>query len=589
MSAMNFFEKFGFAGYLDNYSPYEDFSVEGENLVKQIHLYGTKVWGEPGPIGSFCPDQDSTAEERFLLSKNQQEEQQQLCPGFGILDDLCLDVASLPFQSSQVEIPKFACVQTENSEPVKPNKEEPHAFPLTSFGILKDHGSRVRQLKEGKTIVPTYDTACTELDGRKLSTETIMRLAGEKFIQSSAQRVDDPFMINHPFSSSYIGLSDEEAKDVELVQYLLASAEKVGQQQFDRASKLLNHCASLSSRIGNPVERVVYYFSEALQEKIDQETGRIRPKGFGKKHLLDLEDALRGPNVSIIEVHQKVPFSQLIHYAGMQAITENTAEAKKVHIIDLEIRSGMQYAVLMQALASRCEGPVELLKITAIGTTAKPKIEETGKRLMSFAQSLNLLFSFNVVEVSDILDLNENLFELDAEEAVAVYSSYLLRTMIAGSDRVEHLMKVIRNIKPRIMLVSEVEANHNSPVFVNRFLEALFYYGGYFDSLEDCMDRNDSHRFFFESVCLFNTVRNIIAAEGEERITRHVNINAWRAFFAQFGMKEIELSSSSLYQASLAVKNFACKSSCTLGMDGKCLIIGWKGTPIYSLSAWKFL
>lgn len=113
---------------------------------------------------------------------------------------------------------------------------------------------------------------------------------------------------------------------------------------------------------------------------------------------------------------------------------------KKVHIIDLEIRNGMQFTVLMQALAARHDYPLEHLKITSIGTKSKPTIEETGKRLMSFAQSLNLPFSFNVVNVADMLDLNEDLFELDTEEKVTVYSAYVLSTMIARPDQLECLM-----------------------------------------------------------------------------------------------------------------------------------------------------
>ncbi|KAJ4833827.1 hypothetical protein Tsubulata_022429, partial [Turnera subulata] len=104
------------------------------------------------------------------------------------------------------------------------------------------------------------------------------------------------------------------------------------------------------------------------------------------------------------------------HFAGIQAIVENVAEAKKIHIIDFRIRSGQRWTILMQALVCRYE-PVELLKITAVGTTAKHLIEDTGKRLMSFAQIMNLPFSFKIVTVPDLLmDFKEHLFELDAEE-----------------------------------------------------------------------------------------------------------------------------------------------------------------------------
>jgi len=46
----------------------------------------------------------------------------------------------------------------------------------------------------------------------------------------------------HPFGIYFSGLSDEEKEDAKLAEFLLASAEKVGQQHFERASKLLGHC-----------------------------------------------------------------------------------------------------------------------------------------------------------------------------------------------------------------------------------------------------------------------------------------------------------------------------------------------------------
>ncbi len=84
-------------------------------------------------------------------------------------------------------------------------------------------------------------------------------------------------------------------------------------------------------------------------------------------------------------------------------------------------------------------------------------------------------------------------------------------------------------------------------------------------------------------------IRNIVAVEGRERTSQSVKMDVWRAFFARFKMVEIGFSESSLYQASLLLKQVACWSSCTLDKNGKCLIVGLKGTPIHSVSVWKFL
>ncbi|KAL7178281.1 hypothetical protein ACSBR2_031435 [Camellia fascicularis] len=598
MSEMFSLKQFNFGRVPDDYSSSNVFeSEEGRNVGEHAHLYGKEDRGEKGYIDSFSSDfgffEENTVEDELLVSKYQQEHQQQLFSDFGILDDLYLDIVSPPFQSCH-EDTNLATLNTENLLLDEPKKEKPCAIPLASLGILKNYRSRFRRLNAEKMKVPSLDIAGTKpepmLGCRKLSTEDILRLAGEKFIQSSSQGVDEISTLSHPFGNSFLSLSDGETKDVELAQNFLASAEKVGQQQYDHARKLLRQCDVLSSDSGNPVQRVVYYFSEALREKIDRETGGITSKGLEKKKLLDLDESMVNPNsAALITFHQVVPFSQVSLFPAMQAIIERVAEAKRVHIIELEIKNGIQCTILMQALADRSDCSIELFKITAVGSKSKSISEETGERLISFAQSINLPFSFSVVMVSDMIDLNEDLFDLDAEETVAVNLPYSLWPMLSRPDQLKSLMRVLRKINPCVIVVIEMEAKLNSSVFVNRFIEALFFYGAFFDCLEDCMDPDNPNRKLSELMYLSWPIQNIVAAEGEERIIRHVSISLWRTFFSRFGMMEEELSSSSLCQAALVAKNFPCGSSCTIDMDEKCLIIGWKGTPIQSVSAWKFV
>lgn len=185
-------------------------------------------------------------------------------------------------------------------------------------------------------------------------------------------------------------------------------------------------------------------------------------------------------------------------------------------------------------------------------------------------------------------DLKEGNIDIEPEEAVAVNARFMLRTMISKSICLKNLMTVMRRINPSIMLVSEVEAKHNSPSFVNRFIESLFYYTALLDSIAEGMAQDNKNRMEIESVIYCEGIHSIVAAEGCERVTRNVPISVWRAFFARFGLVELELSTVSAYQACLIVDLFNCGKSCTLDANSKCLFVGWKGTPLFSLSAWKF-
>ncbi|CAM8986046.1 unnamed protein product [Rhodiola kirilowii] len=438
---------------------------------------------------------------------------------------------------------------------------------------------------------PGAGSTCPKTDEKSLTTEEIFRVAGEKFIQSSSSGDGgDLSHFRHPTDIHYSNISKEQINDVELASSLFSAAESVALEQLARATRLLNNCELLSSCDGSAVQRVVHYFSEALRERIDRLSGNLSSKGLNKLQNIgfNFKEAIMSPHPAILTFHRKIPLTQPLHFAGMQAIMENVADAKKVHIIDFGMRYGVCWTILIQALASRGAPPLEILKLTAVGTLSRSNTEDAGNRLSAFAQSLNIPFTFNVVMVDDMINLNENLFELDNDEAVAVYAPYVFKTMLCVPDRLDHMMRVIRCINPSILVMIEIEANTNAPCFGNRFTEALFYYAAYFECLATCTESSDPSRIFTESLYGGEAIRNILTTEGAARTVRHVKLSVWRTFFARFGYTETKLSRSSLYQANLVLKEFASGRYCNLKMEGKSIVIGWKGTSMVSVSAWKF-
>ncbi|KAM1723447.1 hypothetical protein COP2_022326 [Malus domestica] len=71
--------------------------------------------------------------------------------------------------------------------------------------------------------------------------------------------------------------------------------------------------------------------------------------------------------------------------------------------------------------------------------------------------------------VKDTKDVKEDIFELETGEAVAVYCPLLLSSTKSQPNCSESLMKVLRNLNPRLMMAIEIKANHNSVIFINRF------------------------------------------------------------------------------------------------------------------------
>ncbi|XP_062145222.1 DELLA protein RGL2-like [Alnus glutinosa] len=458
---------------------------------------------------------------------------------------------------------------------------------LASFELLRKYGNGFKKLKGEIILSDKSAHESTPAVSHRLSTEEIMRVAGARYVQFPTQMSDDYLMPGHPFgfALSAAGLSEDETRDVELAHLLLAAAEKVSYRQYDRASRLLLRCEWISSAKANPVQRVVFRFAEALQERIEKEIGRATGKGVFEPNIDEIfQGFIISSHLPFLTVYKQIPFTQILLFTGIQAIVEKIAFQRKIHLIDIGIRCGVQWTILMQALAERRDCPIELLKITAVGSTG---IEETGKRLANVAESLNLPFSFKPVLLPDMNDVKDELFETEDDEYVIIFAPHILGTMISRPTCLENLMRVIRNLYPSIMVVIETEANHNSPSFLNRFIEALFFYSAYYDSFDTCLKQYDADRMRMETV-FGDAIRNIVAEEGAERNIRNVTMDVWRAFFARYRMVEIGFSEAALSQASLVVKRFACRSSCTIDKNGKCVIVGWKGSPIHSLSLWKF-
>ncbi|KAL5983540.1 hypothetical protein ACLOJK_017627 [Asimina triloba] len=582
-NAMFSSESFNCQGAQEACYPLQEFKkVTDVGNLKQSDFIATADWIDVYRLSYQCDQYQAKPLEDFLFSsKDLQSFTNILVPG-----DIQIDEFSTAIQSLKT------AVKVDARQNIKQELYANENVLSTSLPLLelpKSYMVKNKRLSGEDLNKLINETSWAAKTDRELSTVDVMKVAAACYIQCSVGMEDNLSILEGPYSCHLPRLTGEEIEDVELAHLLLASAEKISNQLYDRAGNLLAQCSFLSSNVGRPVQRVVYYFADALKERINRETGRISLKqSVGSRTRLgeELEEMMIGPDPAALACHQSLPTSQVATFTEIQAIIENMASAKRIHLIDLSIKFGVQWSILMQALAVRSVCPVELLKITAVGTFAE-RIAETGRQLESFAEMLKLPFVFKAVIVSDMKDIKEDLFEIEDGEAVGVYASMVLRTMINRPDCLEHVLRVIRKLNPCIMTVTEVEGNHNSCTFINRFIEALFYFSALFDCLDDCMNRNDCNRLSAEGKFFSLGIQSIVATEGNDRVIRHVGIDLWRSFFTRFGFIETEPSVASLYQARLVAKQFACGSSLNFDMNGKSLTIGWKGTPLVSFSAWK--
>lgn len=580
-------------GLLPFSSPFDFNGIHGSHNLPDFEKDGDVIQGKHDPLFGFQeigddPDDDPVFPKHCLyqnvtnMSENQEQQQGRAATKSAFSDEFSFSSVF----SGNMAFQDFS--RPENMKPIKDCNMQSSCW-LSSLELLTNYGNGFNKMRVSKSVGSDGGDGKDERGGgqKKLSAEEIMRVTAARYIQFSDMRYDDFSMVMHPFGHALSGLSDDETKDVELMHLLLTAAEKVGYDQFERASRLLSHCEWIASERGNPIQRIVYYFAEALRERIDKGMGRLIAKESKMIFKTEIENGLN-TNLMTARIYKYVPFFQVMQFMGIQAIIENVASASKIHIIDLQLRSGIQWTGLMQALAEREIRCIEILKITTVGIVGNKKIAEIGKRLESVAASFKLPFLFIAVYVENMEDINEELFKIENDESLVVFCPIVLRTMISRPTCLENLMQVMKNLNPTIVIVIEIEANHNSRSFVNRFIEALFFYNAFFDCLDTCLEHEGELRAEVESV-LCDGIRNIVATEGKERVVRSVKMEVWSAFFTRFRMIELGFSESSLYQGNLVIKQFPTVASyCTLDKCEKSVIVGWKGTPIQSVSAWKF-
>ncbi|XP_073120492.1 scarecrow-like protein 18 [Henckelia pumila] len=410
-------------------------------------------------------------------------------------------------------------------------KEERPCVLWEPLGILNKYGSKTKRLRSGETLEPNKQgkEGQTSNGEQKNKGGGVSELPATTIMRMAGMNISKSNLANMCDPQLESGFTLETSKHLLLAMCLLDAAEKFSCQQYDPAEKLLiNVLLKVSGHPRNRVQKVVACFAQNFLEMIETETGKI-----------DLE--------------------------------------REVGDLNLE-----------EALLDLQNCPTEQLKIFAVATS-RDKLDETAEKVLySFAESMNLPFTFRILN-SEMNELRREMFELEAGEAVAVYMEFCLQSLSDSTKMLESLIREVKNLNPCVTVVSDIEADIGGCTFIGRFYETLLLCSAMFDYLEDCLGRDSDCRKIIEEVYFQEVIKPMTTlAVDDHNLKHHLKIDFWRGYFARFDVVEMELSHSSMYQASLLVRESDSWRGCTFSMNGKCMLLGWKGTPLRSLSAWKF-
>lgn len=381
---------------------------------------------------------------------------------------------------------------------------------------------------------------------------------------------------------------------IQIRQLLISCAELISRSDFSAANRLLTILSTNSSPFGDSTERLVHQFTRALSIRLNRyissATNFLTPNASSNVVESSNDSALL--QSSYLSLNQVTPFIRFSQLTANQAILEAINDNQQaIHIVDFDINHGVQWPPLMQALADRYPPPT--LRITGTGNDLDT-LRRTGDRLAKFAHSLGLRFQFHPLLITNNNDNDHDPSIISSivllpDETLAINCVFYLHRLLKDREKLRIFLHRIKSMNPKVVTLAEREANHNHPLFLQRFVEALDYYAAVFDSLEATLPPSSRERMTVEQVWFGREIIDIVAAEGDKRRERHERFRSWEVMLRSCGFSNVALSPFALSQAKLLLRLHYPSEGYQLSVSStsNSFFLGWQNQPLFSISSWR--
>ncbi|XP_050377304.1 scarecrow-like protein 28 [Argentina anserina] len=394
----------------------------------------------------------------------------------------------------------------------------------------------------------------------------------------------------NPYGDAGVEAEDEEESEVEhqgfeLLNLLNACIEAIGMQNIAAINHFIAKLGELASPKGSAISRLTAYYTEALALRVT----RLWPHVFQISPPREFDRGDDESGTALRLLNQVSPIPKFLHFTSNEILLRAFEGKDRVHIIDFDIKQGLQWPSLFHSLASRTNPPSHV-RITGVGES-KQELNETGDRLAGFAGALNLPFEFHPV-VDRLEDVRLWMLHVKEQEIVAVNCAFQLHKTLydttGGAFR--DFLGLIRSTNPTIVLMAEQEAEHNEPRLEARVSNSLRYYSAIFDLIGSILPLDSSARIKVEDT-VAREIRNIVACEGSDRLERHEGFEKWRMLMEQGGFRCNGITDREFLQSQFLLRmyeseNYSVKKQGQGNEGAAAVTLGWMDQPLYTVSAW---
>ncbi|XP_071723544.1 LOW QUALITY PROTEIN: scarecrow-like protein 28 [Rutidosis leptorrhynchoides] len=388
-------------------------------------------------------------------------------------------------------------------------------------------------------------------------------------------------------SQDFSGLEERqylEHQGFELVSLLTACVEAIGSKNIPAINHFIAKLGGLASPRGNTISRLVAYYTEALALRVT----RLWPHIF---HItppreFDRIDDDSGFGTALRVLNQVSPIPKFLHFTANETLLRAFEGKDRIHIIDFDIKQGLQWPSFFQSLASRANPPSHV-RITGIGES-KQDLNETGDRLAGFADALNLGFEFHPV-VDRLEDVRLWMLHVKDKESVAVNCMLQLHKILYDTNggALRDFLGLLRSTNPILIVIGEQEAEHNAPSFESRVANSLKYYSAIFDLIDSSLPMESPGRIKIEEM-FAKEMRNIVACEGNGRVERHESFEKWKKLVEEGSFLRCKgIGEREFQQSRMLLRMYNNKYEVKMDEQSGAITLSWLDQPLYTVSAWE--